>query len=71
MRLSVKAIREQGLEAKWTKTRTGRPAIVVRKPDTRTWYWLTDHMWKRAAIVGLVSAFEETMLTADFFSVSL
>ncbi len=71
MKLSVKTIREQGLEARWTKTRTGAPVVVIRKPDTNTWYAITSHMWKKAETVGIVKAFDESLLTADFFSIPL
>jgi hypothetical protein len=75
MKYSVKEIRAQGLEAKWSKTRRGAPIIVARDPNAKLehqrvqWWVVNDRMWKRAGEVGMMQAFSEHTVLGDFFGV--
>lgn len=77
MKYSVKQLRTAGLEAKWSKTRSGAPIIVARDPSAKLehqrvkWWVVNASMWKRAAEVGIVQAFGEHTALGDFFGVSI
>jgi len=75
MNYSVKPMREAGLEAKWTKTRSGAPIIVARYPKAeekhqRERFWFVDQkMFDNMQEVGIVEAFERATLLGDIFSI--
>jgi hypothetical protein len=66
----VSTFREAGLEAKWSKTRAGRPYIVIREVGTKQWFVLTSDMFNRMQKVGVVQGFEEHTCLGHVFSVS-
>lgn len=65
----VSTFREAGLEAKWSK-RSGKPYLVARKPDTKTWFVVTSDMFKRMEAVGVAEGFEEYTLLGNVLSIS-
>ena len=71
----VKDIRALGLQCKWSKSRNGRPVIVVRNPaaelahQREKWWVLDRHMWTRAQEVGLLQAFDEHTVLGDYFGI--
>lgn len=73
MKYTVRTIREAGLEARWTRTRKGKPIIVARVPgnETGTWYAVSDKVWKRAKLAGIYQAFEECTVLGRYFSIPL
>jgi hypothetical protein len=71
MNYCVKEIRDAGLNARWSKTSSGRPIIVARKGDRGSWYYVDGNMWTRAKCVGILQAFEEHTCLGEFFSVKL
>lgn len=77
LKLSVKTFRAAGLEARWTKTRRGAPAILARDPQGRcphqrtTWWLVTAALWDDAHKLGLREAFNNHTLLGDVFSVGI
>lgn len=72
MDYNVRTVRAAGLEARWTRTRTGAPIIVARDASaSQSWYGVTDRMWKDARRLGLRAAFESHTALGDFFSIPL
>jgi hypothetical protein len=71
LQYNVRTIRAAGLEARWTRTRTGAPIIAARELHRvgKPWYVVDDRMWNRAHEVGVRQAFEEHTALGDFFSV--
>lgn len=74
-RYSVKTFREAGLEAKWTKTRSGAPVIAVRNPKARlkhqreSW-WIVDRpMWKTMERTNIQEGFDSHTILGDIFSI--
>jgi hypothetical protein len=74
----VSTFREAGLEAKWSKTPSGKPYIVARKSGSsdkvrpgKTWFVVTADMFKRMEAVGVAEGFEEHTLLGDMLSVSV
>ena len=65
----VSTFREAGLEAKWSKTRSGQPYIVARDVCGQ-WYVVTNVMFERMNIVGVVEGFNEHTLLGDVLSIS-
>ena len=69
-------LREHGLEARWGKTRWGRPAIFVRNPKAaahfqrQTWWLLDADMFASMKRDGVLEAFEAYTLLGDVFSVT-
>jgi len=70
MKYSVKVLRDAGLQAKWTYTRTGAPIIVARK-EAGSWYAVDSRMWSRAEAVGVGQAFDEHTTLGHIFSVPI
>jgi hypothetical protein len=77
LKYGVKTFRAVGLEAKWTKTRTGAPIIVARNPlgklqhQREIWWVVDDSMWQRIKQWGILEAFDRSTLLGDFFSVTV
>jgi hypothetical protein len=79
MNLSYKVgtFRDAGLEAKWTKTRSGAPVIVVRDPKAdlahqRNKWWMVDAaMFENMKKDGVRPAFLGCTLIADIFSLPI
>lgn len=76
LKLNVSTFRSAGLEAKWGRTRLGRPAMFVRNPKAslahqRTvWYLVSSSMFATMERVGVVEGFDRHTLLADMFSIS-
>jgi len=70
MRYSVKALRDAGLEARWTRTRSGAPIIAARASAKSRWYLVNVTMWSAMKQEGVLPAFERFTLLGDVFSVS-
>jgi hypothetical protein len=73
--LNVATFRSAGLEARWTKTRSGTPCMVTRNPTAKlkhqreTW-WIVDRgMWETAQKIGIVEAFDRHTLLGNFFAI--
>ena len=73
----VKPLREAGLEAKWTKTRSGTPYIKARyaqatEAHMRERWWIVDQkMFDAMQEVGIIEAFENATLLGDVFSIRM
>lgn len=71
---TVGAIRDAGIECRWSRTRNGAP-IIIGKTDTvsrdgnHMWAVIDAGMWKRAEVVGIARAFKEHTALIGFFSV--
>lgn len=68
MRYTVSTIRSAGLEARWSRTRSGAPIIAARKPGG-TWFVVACDMWDAMKSEGIKPAFERFTLLGDIFSV--
>ena len=75
MEYRVGTFREAGLEAKWSKTRSGQPCIFVRDPKGRgkhqreSW-WLCDKtMFDLMKKEGIREGFDGATLLGDIFSI--
>jgi hypothetical protein len=72
--LRVGTFREAGLEARWSKTSSGAPAIFVRNPKShsehqrKNWWLVSDRMWKRMLDAGILEGFDQCTLIGDIFS---
>jgi hypothetical protein len=66
----VSTFREAGLEAKWSKTQSGRPYLVAKQVSSKTWFVITARMFERMKKVGVFNAFEEHTLLGDVLSIS-
>ena len=72
MKYSVKEIRKLGYEARWTRTRSGAPIIVARKPGgSGTWFAIDKNLWDAAKTMGFDAAFESHTMLGDIFSVPI
>ncbi len=75
MKYRVATFRDAGLEAKWGKTHSGRPAIFVRHPEAihehqrTTWYMVTDGMFNHMKADGIIEGYNTCTLLADVFSI--
>lgn len=70
MEYRVSTFREAGLEARWTRTRTGAPIIAARKPGAKAWELMDANAWRAIQRAGSVKdGFENVTLFADIFSV--
>lgn len=69
----VGPLREAGLEAQWSKTRAGKPIIVVRDPNgkaehQRTKWWGVDaQMFNDMKRHGVKEAFDNHTMFGDIF----
>lgn len=76
MNYNVQTFRDVGFEARWTKTRAGRPYIVVRNPKASTvhqrdQWWVVDRaMFDTMKKVGVCEGFDRHTLLGDVFSVA-
>jgi hypothetical protein len=66
----VATFREAGLEAKWSKTRIGKPYLLGRQCGTKTWFVITSDMIERMEEVGIMEGFEEHTLLGNVFAVN-
>ena len=71
MKYQVKTFRDEGLKARWTKTKKGAPIIAVRKPLESQWYIVHKDMFKRMQEVGVLEGFEEETVCGDFFNITV
>lgn len=69
MEYNVQTVRAAGLQARWTRTRSGAPIIAARLNDNDTWYVIHDSMWREAQNIGLLEAFKGYTALGEFFSV--
>ena len=75
MKLSVKTMREAGLEAKWGRARNGAPCMFVRNPKAElkhqreSWWLLNKGMWEDMNKRGILQAFDQHTLLGDIFSI--
>lgn len=75
MVISVKTFRAAGLEAKWSKTRAGRPVMVCRYPlakyrhQRETWWVVDSAMVRQMERQGIVEGFDSCTLLGDMFSI--
>ena len=73
----VSTFRECGLDAKWSKTRSGKPIIVVRDPESELphqrnqWWWLDSAMYKAMQNEGVKQGFNSSTIIADIFSIAV
>lgn len=73
--LSVKTMRDAGLEAKWGKTSRGVPVLFVRDPNASTnhqrvkWWMLDRGMWEAMNRQGIKEGFNACTLLGDLFSI--
>lgn len=71
----VHEYRAAGLEAKWSRTRAGAPAIFVRNPNAtaehqRTkWWFVSRAMFEGMQKRNAVDVFNEHTLLGDIFSI--
>tara|TARA_R110000803_G_C11831745_1_gene303389 strand:+ start:52 stop:372 length:321 start_codon:yes stop_codon:yes gene_type:complete len=71
----VGPLRTAGLEAKWSKSSSGEPYIVVRNPSAksehqRTFWWAVDvPMWNRMKKHGIIDGFNSATLLGDVFHI--
>jgi hypothetical protein len=71
----VATFRTAGLEAKWSRTRQGAPIIVARWPQgpcrhqRELWYRVDQCMYADMLDIGIVAAYDEHTILADFFSI--
>lgn len=72
---TVDTYRNAGLEARWSRTRTGAPAIFVRNPNSklehqRTRWWMVDRsMYRQMSKLGVLAGFDSVTLLGDVFSI--
>jgi len=64
----VKTFRDAGLEAKWSKTSTGRPIIIARRPGTKQFYFISASVYFDMKRFGIAEAWESWTVLADVFS---
>jgi hypothetical protein len=75
LKLSVSTFRAAGLEAKWGKLHSGRPAIFVRNPKSELahqrdkWWLLTGSMFDSMQNEGVVEAFDRHTILGDVFAI--
>ena len=68
----VSTLREAGLEAKWSKSETGRPMMVARDPNAKSshqrdvWWLVDDKMWGTMKN-GIVKGFNSATLLGNVF----
>ncbi len=65
----VNTFREAGLEAKWSKTQTGKPYLLARGAWVKAWFVITANMFERMKKVGILEAFKEHTLLGDVLSI--
>lgn len=70
MKYQVNTLRAVGLQARWTRTRSGAPIIAARDGDAAQWYVVDDAMWKRMGVVGVLEGWRNCTALGAFFSVS-
>tara|TARA_R110000772_G_scaffold39058_4_gene92051 strand:- start:5725 stop:5976 length:252 start_codon:yes stop_codon:yes gene_type:complete len=69
----VSTLRESGLEAKWSKSETGRPMMVARDPNAKsshqrnTWWIVDDPMWGTMKKHGIIDGFNSATLLGNVF----
>jgi len=72
---TVGAMRAAGLEARWTKNRSGRPMIVVRDPQAQTkhqredWWICDKEMFRLMGKDGVREGFDNATLFGNLFSI--
>lgn len=75
MPFKVQELRAAGLQAKWTKTKTGAPIIIVRDPRSplrhqrENWWFLNSMMGREMREAGITEGFTRATLLGDVFSV--
>lgn len=75
LRYSVKALRDAGLECRWTRNGKGAPIIIARWPEAKTehqrgvWWYVSRQMWESMQSVGIIEGFDRATLLGDVFSV--
>lgn len=73
MKYSVKTIRAEGFEARWTRTSRGAPIIEVRNPNSTLahqrdkWWYADSRMWETAQKRGFAEAFDCHTLLGNVF----
>lgn len=76
MKNNVSTYRSAGLEARWSRTSRGAPAIFVRNPKSdndhrrNKWWMVTSGMFKDMAAIGILEAFDRHTLIGDIFSIT-
>ena len=72
----VSPLRAAGLDAKWSKTSTGRPVIVARDPNSSNahqrdiWWTVDSMMWGAIEKYGIIDGFNSATLLGGVFSIS-
>ncbi len=75
MKYQIKTFRDAGLEACWSKTRSGTPVIIVRDPngpftnERESWWIVTDGMFRSMKECGVKEGFENHTILGEFFSI--
>ena len=66
----VKTFRDNGLEARWTRTRRGRPCIVVRdKKYAKKWLLVDKEIFAAMQADGVHDAYVSRAVMLDLFSI--
>lgn len=73
MPYNVKTFRNVKLEARWAKTRTGKPVIQTRNPASalthqrEVWWTVDATMWAAMKRVGVLEGFNQSTFLGDIF----
>jgi hypothetical protein len=68
MRYIIQTFKDAGLQARWTRTRTGAP-IISAKAEDGNWYVVDARCWEQAQKIGLKEAFENYNALGKYFSI--
>jgi len=66
---NVNSVRAAGFEARWIRTRDGKPIIVARKPGGRKWRAMEKRVFFTAQREGWAKAFEQHTILGNLFSI--
>lgn len=71
MRYIVSTFRDAGLEAKWKKTRAGKPYISARLPGEKVWWYVNSAMWMAMQSRGIMQGYKDSVLLGDILSIKI
>ncbi len=75
MKHRVGTYREAGREARWSKTRSGTPMILIRDPNgadehqRKKWWLVNDSMFQDMKKIGIREAFDSHTILGAIFSI--
>ena len=67
----IKTFQDAGLEAKWSKTKAGKPCILTRKKNTKKWWLCNEIMWSQMHKHGIRQGYDNCTLLGDVFSINI